>query len=177
MSDLPIPAYVLGAWLGDGHSAGARLTSETDEIPMYIEGLGIRCENRGRMLYSLQLPVRKPIVRECEVCGAEFTARHANVYTCGRTCGPQNKGAHPERLQCPDCGNAYSGESSLCETCYRDHGSFTALLRKLGVLGSKHIPTAYLRAAERDRRELLAGLLARHRWRRSCGREARSSSP
>ncbi len=51
---LPIPAYVLGAWLGDGHSDGARLTSETDEIPMYIEGLGIRCEGRGNMLYALK---------------------------------------------------------------------------------------------------------------------------
>jgi replicative DNA helicase len=158
-ADLPIPAYVLGAWLGDGHTGGARLTSETDEIPMYIEGLGIRCEKRGPMLYSLRLPARAAIIRACEVCGFEFTARHANVYTCGRTCGPKNKGAHPERLQCPDCGEPYSGESSQCEACYRDHGSFTALLRKLGVLGDKHIPKAYLRAPERDRRELLAGLL------------------
>lgn len=101
--DLPLPPYVLGAWLGDGHTAGARLTSETDEIPMRIEGLGIRCEKRGHMLYSLQLPERARI----------------------------------------DGGD----------------GSFTALLRKLGVLGDKHIPAAYLRASEADRRELLAGLL------------------
>lgn len=156
---LPIPAYVLGAWLGDGHSAGARLTSESDEIPMYIEGLGIRCEARGHMLYALRLPEREAIVRNCDVCGVQFEARHANVHTCGRACGARNKGAHPERLCCPDCGDAYSGESSQCERCYRDHGTFTALLRKLEVLGNKHIPTAYLRASESDRRELLAGLL------------------
>jgi replicative DNA helicase len=40
-----------------------------------------------------------------------------------------------------------------------DHGTFTALLRKVGVLGNKHIPAAYLRASEAARRELLAGLM------------------
>jgi replicative DNA helicase len=40
-----------------------------------------------------------------------------------------------------------------------DHGSTTAILRKLGVLGDKHIPPEYLRAAESQRRALLAGLL------------------
>ena len=158
-SDLPIPAYVLGAWLGDGHSDGARLTSETDEIPMYIEGLGVRCESRGQMLYALKLPEAEPVERDCEVCGSRFVARHPNVYTCGRTCGPKNKGAHPDRMNCPDCGVPASGESRQCRACYLDHGSFTALLRGLGVLGNKHVPIDYLRAPETDRRELLAGLL------------------
>ncbi|GAA4816584.1 hypothetical protein GCM10025786_23180 [Nocardioides caeni] len=157
--DLPIPAYVLGAWLGDGHSDGARLTSETDEIPMRIEGLGIRCSSRGGMLYSLQLPPREPLLRECDVCGSIFEARHPNVYTCGRMCGVRNKGAHPDRMNCPDCGRPASGESWQCRECYLDHGSFTALLRTTGVLGDKHIPTPYLRASEEDRRALLAGLL------------------
>ncbi len=40
-----------------------------------------------------------------------------------------------------------------------DHGTFTALLQAVGVLGDKHIPMAYLRAPESDRRELLAGLM------------------
>jgi replicative DNA helicase len=35
----------------------------------------------------------------------------------------------------------------------------TAILRKLGALGKKHIPAEYLRAAETQRRALLAGLL------------------
>ncbi|MDN5746200.1 MAG: replicative DNA helicase, partial [Nocardioidaceae bacterium] len=77
---LPLSAYVLGAWLGDGHTNGARLTSETDEIPMYIEGLGIRCEKRGRMLYSLQLPARQPTHRDCE---GSFTALLRNLKVLG----------------------------------------------------------------------------------------------
>jgi replicative DNA helicase len=92
-----IAPYVLGAWLGDGHSNSARITCETPEIPMYIEGSGYACEPRGSTLYDLQ--------------------------------------------------------------CHAGHGSFTALLRKLGVFGNKHIPASYLRAAEGDRRLLLAGLL------------------
>jgi replicative DNA helicase len=39
------------------------------------------------------------------------------------------------------------------------HGTVQGILRSLGVLGNKHIPAVYLRASERQRRELLAGLL------------------
>lgn len=157
--ELPVAPYALGAWLGDGHSDGARITSETNEIPSYIARSGLRAESRGGMLYSIQLLEREELVRDCEVCGTEFTARHPHVRTCGRTCGAKNKGAHPERLSCPDCGEPYSGEAQRCADCYRDHGSFTALLRKAGVLGDKHVPAVYLRASESQRRELLAGLL------------------
>lgn len=158
-ADLPIAPYALGAWLGDGHSEGPRIMSESDEIPAFLARGGLRVESRGGMLYSVLLAEREQLVRACEVCRTRFTARHANVWTCGRSCGGKNKGAHPERLSCPECGNPYSGESHRCADCYRDHGSFTALLRKVGVLGDKHVPRAYLRASEAQRRELLAGLL------------------
>jgi replicative DNA helicase len=45
------------------------------------------------------------------------------------------------------------------EGCRNQHGTVTGRLRTLGVLGEKHIPVAYLRASERQRRALLAGLL------------------
>ena len=157
--ELPVPPYALGAWLGDGHSDGARLTSETAEIPTLIASEGVRVEARGDMLYALKLRTRPLLVRNCEVCGTEFTARHPHVRTCGRICGPKNKGRHPERLTCLDCGSAYSGEAQRCARCHREHGSFTALLRGIGVLGDKHVPALYLRASEAQRRSLLAGLL------------------
>jgi replicative DNA helicase len=97
---LPIPPYVLGAWLGDCHSAGNRITCETNEIPMYIESYGLQVERKGRMLYSIKIP-------KDEANGA----------------------------------------------------TFPGLLREAGVLNNKHIPPAYLRAAEPLRRELLAGLM------------------
>ncbi len=119
---LPLPPYVLGAWLGDGHSASARITSETDEIPMYIEAYGLRADHRGGMLYQLKLPER--------ITGS----------------------------LCPDCGSRCSGRT-MCQACWADHGSVTAILRSMQVLNDKHIPTAYLRASEPLRRELLAGLM------------------
>jgi replicative DNA helicase len=123
-SRLDLPPYVLGAWLGDGHSAGARITCETDEIPMYIEGYGLRVEPRGHMLYSIKLPEDERV---------------------------------PAGGKCLDCGSRSFGIT--CQECRNDHGSFTALLRKAGVLNNKHIPQEYLRASEPLRRELLAGLM------------------
>ncbi|MGV3563210.1 MAG: DnaB-like helicase C-terminal domain-containing protein, partial [Nocardioides sp.] len=123
-ADLPLPPYVLGAWLGDGHSASARITCETDEIPMLIEGLGLRVQPHGNMLYSLRLPSREPATNGI----------------------------------CPDCGARFHGRF-LCANCQADHGSVQSLLRSVGVLGNKHIPAAYLRASESQRRDLLAGLM------------------
>jgi replicative DNA helicase len=40
-----------------------------------------------------------------------------------------------------------------------DRGTVQAQLRTLGVLGAKHVPQEYLRASERQRRALLAGLM------------------
>ena len=156
-SFLWVPPYVLGAWLGDGHATSNRITCETDEIPMYIESYGLTVEARGNMLYSIKLPTYPLTERSCEVCGSRFQPANANVHTCGRSCGGKNKVGRPT-LPCPDCKESYSG-GALCAACRADHGTFTALLRKVGVLGNKHIPVSYLRGPEAARRELLAGLM------------------
>jgi AAA domain-containing protein/LAGLIDADG DNA endonuclease family protein len=49
---LPIDPYVLGAWLGDGHSAGARLTCADPEIVNRIRDHE-PCRHMGGLLYSL----------------------------------------------------------------------------------------------------------------------------
>jgi replicative DNA helicase len=41
-ADLPIPPYALGCWLGDGHSAGARMTVAEPELLMHIEASGLQ---------------------------------------------------------------------------------------------------------------------------------------
>ncbi|WP_109472765.1 replicative DNA helicase [Ornithinimicrobium cavernae] len=102
-ADLALSPYVLGAWLGDGETAGSRFTSADPEMVIHLEAEGIEVRQLAAMSYSLLLPH--------DVVGAA------------------------------------------------DHGSVKALLRKIGVLGNKHIPQEYLRASEVQRRALLAGLL------------------
>ena len=157
---LLLPPYVLGVWLGDGHSAGARFTSADPEIPMFVDGQGVHAVPTGRLLYTLKLPVPEVELRNCLVCGASFRPGTSQVRTCGRSCGGRLKTvAQPVGApRCPDCGKVSSGLRQ-CQTCRDDHGTVTALLRKLGVLGDKHIPAAYLRASGSQRRALLAGLM------------------
>ncbi len=97
-AELPIPPYALGCWLGDGHSAGARITAAEPELVMHLEASGLDVlPQAGRYLHRLAFPAER--------------------------------------------------------------SSVEAVLRQLGVLGKKHIPASYLRASDRQRRELLAGLL------------------
>jgi len=56
-ADLPVPPYALGAWLGDGHSAGARFTTADPEIVLHLEAEGLVITRQsGRLLYGLGLP-------------------------------------------------------------------------------------------------------------------------
>ena len=56
-ADLPVPPYALGAWLGDGHSAGARFTTADPEIVLHLEAEGLVITRQsGRLLYALGLP-------------------------------------------------------------------------------------------------------------------------
>ncbi len=159
---LPLPPYVLGAWLGDGHSAGARFTTVDPEILMWIEADGIVVvPQTSPVLFGLALPPRPAVAaRSCVVCGAAFTPATSQVRTCGRSCGgrAQFVSAPVPAPTCPDCGRPSSGMAQ-CQACRDEHGTVPALLRSMGVLGNKHIPASYLRASEQQRRLLLAGLL------------------
>ncbi|MGZ4482043.1 MAG: replicative DNA helicase, partial [Gaiellales bacterium] len=159
--DLPLSPYALGVWLGDGHAAAARFTTADPEIVMYLEAEGLRVEPNGPMAYSLRLPEAEPVAeRACVVCGAAFIPQTSQVKTCGRSCGGKARlvSAPVPPPGCPDCGGPSAG-LRRCERCVRHHGSVQTILRTIGVLGNKHIPTDYLRASENQRRTLLAGLL------------------
>ena len=161
LADLPLSPYVLGAWLGDGSSAAAHITTADDQMVELLRGEGLVVEaTSGRMRYSLKLPVEPISARVCVVCGAEFVPQTAQVKTCGRSCGGRAKTVSAKTVPpvCPDCGRPSSG-MRRCRTCHLEHGTVRGLLRGLGVLGDKHIPGSYLRASEWQRRELLAGLL------------------
>ncbi|HVV76672.1 MAG TPA: DnaB-like helicase N-terminal domain-containing protein, partial [Mycobacteriales bacterium] len=160
-ADLVIPPYTLGVWLGDGHSASARFTSADPEIAMYVESDGFVVTPRGKLLFSIGLPERAPVpTRDCVVCGATFVPHTTQVRTCGRRCGGAARGTDAlPAPTCVRCGQPAVTGFGHCSECHATHGTVGARLRWIGVLGDKHIPTAYLRASESQRRELLAGLL------------------
>ncbi|TNM69061.1 replicative DNA helicase [Streptomyces sp. NP160] len=158
---LPVSPYALGVWLGDGHTDAARFTTADLEVVARVEseGYDVRAV-AGTISYSWRLPQPQVAEGSCVVCGAAFTPRASQVRSCGRSCGGRAKtvSAPVAEPACPDCGRSSSG-LRRCSSCHAAHGSVLGLLRGLGVLGSKHIPASYLRASERQRRELLAGLL------------------
>jgi replicative DNA helicase len=159
--ELPVPPYALGVWLGDGHSASARITTADPEIVVYLEADGLQVVPSGKLLYGLRLLDPPPIQqRSCVVCGRQFRPRTSQVRTCGKSCGGRARAISPpvEPPTCPDCGRRSSGFRQ-CQACRNHHGTVRGILRSLGVLNNKHIPTVYLRASEAQRRSLLAGLL------------------
>ncbi|WP_211323140.1 replicative DNA helicase [Amycolatopsis palatopharyngis] len=59
---LPLHPYALGAWLGDGHSAGARFTTADPQIVCFLEAeCGLVAAPRGNLSYDLSLPPPEPI--------------------------------------------------------------------------------------------------------------------
>jgi replicative DNA helicase len=159
--DILVPPYALGIWLGDGTSESASFTSADPEIAAFIEAEGLVVPHFGALRYGLRLPdPGTPASRSCVVCGKEFIPATSQVRTCGRSCGGRARfvSARVPAPTCPECGGPSCGVRR-CDDCHRARGTVEGRLRTLGVLGDKHIPTAYLRASEAQRRALLAGLL------------------
>lgn len=161
--DLLVPPYTLGAWLGDGTSAAAQITTADPELVMRIEAEGVEAHpsTSAQYRYQLRLPEPEAIApRICQVCGVEFSPRTSQVRTCGRSCGGRARflSAPEPAPTCVRCGGTSSG-LRLCQPCHNEVGTLQGRLRTIGVLGDKHIPVGYLRASEAQRRALLAGLL------------------
>ncbi len=156
--DLPLSPYLLGIWLGDGHSESARVTTLDPEIIAHLQAEGFRVTQVGSTIsYHIGLP--EP-ARACVVCGTPFIPRTSQARACGQACGDKARldSAPAAAPSCPDCGGSSSG-LRRCQACHRRHGTVQGILRTMGVLGDKHIPACYLRGSESQRRELLAGLL------------------
>ena len=161
-ADLLVPPYTLGAWLGDGTSAAAQITSADPEIIMRIEAEGIVAHPSASatLRYQLTLPAIPDIsAKACVVCGTMFVPRTSEVRTCGRSCGGRARTTTPMPApSCTRCGGPSCG-LVLCQDCRNTVGTLQARLRTIGVLRNKHIPMQYLRASEAQRRAVLAGLL------------------
>lgn len=140
---LPIPPYALGLWLGDGDKRSARLTIGGDdlaEIRAHVEAAGLACGNaikdKRSSAHTFQL------MRPATACARGHDLKFTGPKGCN-VCANARRRAKYAGVEAPPLTNPTPQE----------------WLRALGVLGRKHIPVAYLRASEAQRRELLQGLM------------------
>ncbi|HTT52588.1 MAG TPA: recombinase RecA [Streptosporangiaceae bacterium] len=144
--ELLVAPYTLGAWLGDGSTAGARITCADPEMLDEIkrDGYTIRRSNPGQH-------DRTPTFR---------IARAPERLVCllaDPRCSPS--GAVIARGLCKNHYEMERRAGRLAEWSVHRPASLQAQLRELGVLGNKHIPERYLHGSVAQRLALLQGLM------------------
>jgi replicative DNA helicase len=143
-----LPARV-GSPVNSWHAADHAEIVTTEQMRATLRGAS--ADRRPNHTVAVAGPLRLPdaaLPIDPYVLGAWLGAGHAD--------NPRITSGDAEKYPCRLCdGQAPGGQ--LCVACRQ--GSIQGRLRDLGVLGDKHIPAAYLRASERQRRDLLAGLL------------------
>ncbi|GAA5036332.1 ATP-binding protein [Actinopolymorpha pittospori] len=163
---LPIDPYVLGAWLGDGHSCKAQIFSADPEVMAHIEMAGYEVSKlKADFAYSVTIPGEGPGAAEqrpCLQCGEAMTIVNSARLFCSGRCARDARSIPSLRRNraCRVCGEDLPRCSSTlrCRRCHHA-SSLNGRLRLLGVRNNKHIPKAYLRSSIQQRRALLAGLL------------------
>ncbi len=132
-AQLPVPPYVLGAWLGDGSSRTGVITVGVDDL-----------EETERLLQE-----EWPYIRRSPVLGHYKLTLHQPVP--GRCIRGHDPRARYESGSCRECMH---GEATDPWNVGLGH-----LLKNIGVLRNKHIPASYLRASQPQRLALLQGLM------------------
>jgi replicative DNA helicase len=154
---LPIDPYVLGVWLGDGHSSSATVTLGDEELRKHLLASG--CDVRDRRARGTpQIAIGPWIGRGQRAPG------NAKLSFAAAT-------AIRERLDSGPTGRALAGEYAVSAATIsligtrkvwdraKPEDGYFDRLRNLGVLGRKHVPEMYLRASTEQRLALLQGLM------------------
>lgn len=156
-ADLPIPPYVLGVWLGDGHSYSSQITTHCDdlEIADHLRASGMEVEVTAKDKRFPHILTLKPSLSwPKHICrrghDVDVVGRHAGgiCAECGRQFTRRHLHGHPVDPILPNWT------------------PFSLRLRQLGLIKArkspetgKHIPQAYLRASQAQRLALLQGLM------------------
>lgn len=171
-AELPIDPYVLGAWLGDGNSRKANIYSADPEILDEIRKAGYLVnKTAGKDPYEytiLKHPARNKAdkARVCINCDENFTAATSAQVHCSLECAAETRTnvARGTRFRvqelntCDICEKEFEGfVGGRCNVCIKE--SFKTELVDANLIMNKHIPSGYLRASIKQRRDLLAGLL------------------
>jgi RecB family exonuclease len=140
--DLPIPPWLLGAWLGDGSTRSGTFTiGHTDREDMlallkehWAGGVAIEPHSEQASALAVSLPRPRPDL--CPFGHDAFSIRQRGKVG-QRRCSKEREHT-PQR---------------------RWNASLSELLRREGLSGNKHIPAAYFRASREQRLALLRGLM------------------
>jgi recombination protein RecA len=144
--ELPIEPYTLGAWLGDGTTTSATITTVDPEILDEIRRDGYEV-HRASAQQDDRAPTYRMVLRQenspCQLSGPGCSPS-GNVIArglCKNHYEIERRGGHLDRwpVQPPV--------------------SLQAKLRQVGVLGDKHIPEGYLHGSVAQRLALLQGLM------------------
>jgi replicative DNA helicase len=154
-ADLLIAPYTLGAWLGDGGSLTPNITTVDPEIldRIRLDGYEIT-PRKNYLLYGIS---NQSEWRQRVTDGAELVRDGMPIMRAAVHVGVAADAIR--KVTGPNLTGWKRGYVPTTAPQAEKHRTLTELLRDIGVLGNKHIPAAYLRASERQRRKLLAGLL------------------
>lgn len=159
---LPVDPYVLGMWIGDGHSDRAALTTMDSELAqewgVWLRSMGDEVSvysqdgNKAKTYAAAMIPQDGAICRSCDLparsqgwCSTHYVAAW-------------RKGEAKERPQ-------------------RQVLRSKLALRALGVLNNKRIPHKYLTSSRKQRLEILAGIVDTDGYVFQTGLEISTVSP
>ena len=149
---VPMDAYLLGAWLGDGFSRGCGIAGADPEI---IQALADWCDDRG-----------------AEVVHSAAHAFRVRRVGCG---GPAIALGQGDPRLCTGCAQL-EHPFALCEVPraaaqqVAGRNGFLSALRECGVVGNKHVPIEYITNDRKTRLEVLAGIVDTDGWVGNCGK-------
>lgn len=160
--DLPLDPYLLGCWLGDGHTASAAITTEDEEIVQAFKDAGFPMRPKtpaGRAVtYSISHghATASPWVQKIPDAAVRDGRRRVSEGEVARDVAKEIKVQYGLRRHdyvlsmLTGRARPYAANPDV---------SFVARLLELGVLRNKHIPASYLRASFKQRLALLQGLM------------------
>ncbi len=137
-AELPLAPYALGVWLGDGHSASARITSADPEIADHLAQCGLQVPREPASLTACggRIPRWN---RAIALSAASSSFQRASTFApVAEPAGHALDSCQLRRLQMPGLPQALRRRSPLrtCRAITARPGGATTL----GVLNNKHIP-------------------------------------
>ena len=151
--ELPIAPYTLGCWLGDGTTGSAQFTCADEEIldQIRLDGYLVTRHPSSRLSYTISnRPERERRIAAALHLAADGVALGRAAVHCGVGLSAVLQAAN---------GRFPQGRSAAAIPTTPPQPPYHTMRALFRQIGTKHIPEAYLRASEQQRRALLAGLL------------------